>query len=135
MVCLTCNTCGRFVSCFCIARLKKQLINNIQNTIQIFQIWHNLYSELTSTWTFKMYPRYANLCSELTSTWTFKMYSRYANLCSELTSTWTFKMYPRYTKTTNEPTASITSQTELLIFFFNKDYYQESYILIIEYSG
>jgi hypothetical protein len=42
-------------------------INNIQDTIQVFQIWHNLCSELTSMWTFKMYSRNTKTTSEPTA--------------------------------------------------------------------
>ena len=40
--------------------LKKAIDQYIQGTIQVhfvFQVWHNLCSELTSMWTFKMYSR------------------------------------------------------------------------------
>ena len=33
---------------------KKAIDQYIQDAIQVFQIWHNLYSELTSMWTFKI---------------------------------------------------------------------------------
>ena len=34
---------------------KKAIDQYIQDTIQVFQVWHNLCSEMTSMWTFKMY--------------------------------------------------------------------------------
>jgi uncharacterized membrane protein len=38
--------------------LKKAIDQYIQDTIQVCQIWHNLCSERTSMWTFKMYSRW-----------------------------------------------------------------------------
>jgi hypothetical protein len=39
----------------------------IQDTIQVFQVWHNLFSELTSMWTFKMYSRNTKTTNEPTA--------------------------------------------------------------------
>ena len=41
--------------------------SNIQDTIQVFQIWHNLCSELTSMWTFKMYSHNTKTSNEPTA--------------------------------------------------------------------
>jgi hypothetical protein len=41
--------------------------SNIQDRIQVFQIWHNLCSELTSMWTFIMYSRNTKTTNEPTA--------------------------------------------------------------------
>ena len=46
---------------------KKAIDQYIQDTIQVFQIWHNLCSELTSMWTFKMYSRNTKTTNEPTA--------------------------------------------------------------------
>jgi hypothetical protein len=39
----------------------------MQDTRQVFQVWHNLCSELTSMWTFKMYSRNTKTTNEPTA--------------------------------------------------------------------
>ena len=46
---------------------KKAIDQYIQDTIQVIQIWHNLCSELTSLWTFKMYSRNTKATNEATA--------------------------------------------------------------------
>ena len=46
---------------------KKAIDQYIQDTIQVFQIWHNVCSELTSMWTFKMYSRNIQATNEPTA--------------------------------------------------------------------
>jgi hypothetical protein len=41
---------------------KETIDQYIQDTRQVFQVWHNLYSELTSMWTSKMYS-----CNKITT--------------------------------------------------------------------
>ena len=47
----------------------KAIDQNIQDTIQVFQIWHNLCSEHTSTgmWTFRIYSRSKKTTNEPTA--------------------------------------------------------------------
>ena len=46
---------------------KKAIDQYIQDTIQVFEFWHNLCSELTSMWTFKMYSRKTKTTNEPTA--------------------------------------------------------------------
>ena len=47
---------------------KKAIDQYLQVTIQVFQIWHNLCSELTSMWTFEIYSRSTKTTNEPTAT-------------------------------------------------------------------
>ena len=47
--------------------LEKAIDQNIQDTIQVFQVWHNLCLELTSMRTFKMYSRNTKTTNEPTA--------------------------------------------------------------------
>ena len=80
-----------------IVSLVKKKINNlfkeaidqyIQDTRQVFQVWHNLCPELTSMWTFKMYSRNTKTTNEPTQVitnqtnhrWTFRRIERPWNI-------------------------------------------------------
>ena len=47
--------------------LKKTIDQYIQDKRQVFHVWHNLCSELTSMWTFKMYSRNTKTTNEPTA--------------------------------------------------------------------
>jgi hypothetical protein len=57
----------RIVSYRIVSYCKEAIDQYIQDTSQVFQVWHNLCSELTSMWTFNMYSRNTKTTNEPTA--------------------------------------------------------------------
>jgi len=61
--------------------LKKAIDQYIQDTIQVFQIWHNLCSELTSNLAIQKQPtNRSNLTNQTDHKWTFGTLKRHWNI-------------------------------------------------------
>jgi hypothetical protein len=61
---------------------KEAIDQYIQDTRQVFQVWHNLCSELTSMWTFQMYSLNTKTTNESTAS-NNKSDRPQVNTCSE----------------------------------------------------